>query len=76
MGHQGPLTTVDLLSVEQAKARLHALDNKFKWHHMDVSDLLDDESANQLTRNTSTKAVAHIVISLKEYVIFYHYYFF
>ena len=44
MGHQGPLTTVDLFSVEQAKARLHALDIKFKWYHMDVSDLLDDES--------------------------------
>ena len=45
MGHQlGPLPTVDLLSVEQAKARLHALDIEFKQYHMDVCDLLDDES--------------------------------
>ena len=32
MGHQRPLTTVDQLSVEQAKARLHALDIEFKQY--------------------------------------------
>ena len=41
---KGRLDAVDLLSVEQAKVCLHTLDAEFKWYHMDVVDLLVDES--------------------------------
>ena len=40
---KGGLSAIDLLSIEQAKVRLHMLDAKFKQYHIDVIDTLDDD---------------------------------
>ena len=40
---KGGLSAIDLLSIEQAKARLHMLDAEFTWYHVDVIDTLDDD---------------------------------
>ena len=62
------LTAVDLLSVEQVKARLHTLDTEFKRYHMDVIDSLDNKSEigkeHEVMDEHKNRAV-HIVISLK-----------
>ena len=66
---KGGLSAIDLLSIEQAKARLHTLDAEFKQCHMDVIDTLEDvtdkiESEEDVMEEHEDK-MAHIIISLK-----------
>ena len=65
---EGGLSAIDLLSIEQTKARLHTLDADFKRYHIDVNDALDDdneiESEGSVLEEHEDK-VAHIIISLK-----------
>ena len=55
----GGLRAIDLLSIEQAKARLHMLDVEFKRYHVEVIDALDNdeevERKQMSWRNTKTK---------------------
>ena len=67
--HERGLSAIDLLLVEQAKARLHTLDAQFKWYHMDVIDTLESvtdeiESEEDVMEEHENK-VAHIIIGLK-----------
>ena len=65
---KGGLTPVDLLSVEQAKARLHMLDTEFKQYHMDVIDSLDNEGEIDREHDVMDEhesRVAHIFVSFK-----------
>ena len=51
-----------------SKARLHTLDAKFKWYHMDIIDSLNDESETDKEHKVMDEhesRVAHIVVSLK-----------
>ena len=69
MGIQRGLTGVDLLSVKQAKARLHTLDTEFKWYLMDVIDSLDDDTEIEREGDVMDEhksRVTHISVSLKE----------
>ena len=65
---KGPLSAIELLSVEQAKARLHTLDTEFKRYHMEVIDALEEEDElerEQAVMDDHESRVAHISISLK-----------
>ena len=62
------LIAVDLLSVEQLKARLHTLDTKFKRYLMDVNDSMDNESEIDREHDAIDQhesRVTHIVVSTK-----------
>ena len=63
------LSTLDLLSVEQAKIRLHTLDAKLKRYHMDVTDALEDvtveiESEEYVVEEHENE-IAHVIIGFK-----------
>ena len=67
--HKGGLSAIDMLSVEQAKAWLHTLDDEFKPYHMDVIDALADvtdeiESEEDVVGEHENK-IAYIIIGLK-----------
>ena len=65
---KGRLSARDLLLIEQAKARLHMLDAEFKWYHVEVIDVLDDN--NEIEREGDVleeleDKMAYIIVSLK-----------
>ena len=67
--YKGGLSAIDLLSVEQAKARLHTLDADIKRYHMDVIDALEDvtkeiESEEDVMEEHEIK-ITHIIIGHK-----------
>ena len=70
------LSAINLLSVEQAKARLHILDTEFKRYHMDIIHSLDDESEIERKEAAMEKheiKVAHIFLDLKLFLLLPYY---
>ena len=66
---KGGLSAIDLLLIEQAKARLHTctLDADFKRYRIDVIDALDedDEIEREDAMEEHKDKMAHIIINLK-----------
>ena len=65
---KGGLSAINLLSSEQAKARLHTLDAQFKWYHIDVIDALDDDEEIEREGDVMEEhegKMVNIIISLK-----------
>ena len=65
---KGGLSAIDLLSIEQTKARLHTLDADFKRYHVDVINALDNddeiEEEGDVMEEHEDK-MAQIIITLK-----------
>ena len=65
---KGGLSAIDLLSIEQAKARLYTLDAEFKQYHMDIIDALDNDDEIEREGGVMEEhedKMAHIIINLK-----------
>ena len=70
---KGGLTVIDLLSIEETKARLHMLDAEFKRYHVEVIDALDDDEEIEKEADVMEEheeKLAHINISLKSIIVF------
>ena len=72
---KGGLAAIDILSVEQAKARPHTLDIEFKRYHMDVIDSLVDKTEidkKHYVIVAHESRIAHIVFHLKSISSYSH----
>ena len=58
---KGGHTAIDLFSVKQVKACLHTLDTEFKWYHMDVIDLMDDDTEIDKERDVMDECKSRVI---------------